>query len=76
MASKSDPTVATTVRVLREQEEALRSLPIGISKSALVRVLLQLYLEGKIPQAHSMVLAEADRATRLQVNSRFGSEQS
>jgi hypothetical protein len=50
MPSKSRSTVAVTVRILRTQEDALNRENHGFtSRSELVRLLLQLYLDGQIP---------------------------
>jgi hypothetical protein len=51
MAHWNDLTVATTVRILRTQEEAVKTrFPAYTSKSALIRKLLQLAIDGKIPE--------------------------
>ncbi len=51
MAHWNDTTVATTIRILRTQEEALKTrFPAYTSKSALIRHLLQLCIDGRVPE--------------------------
>lgn len=64
MPSPSHRTVPMTLRVFKEQQEALERLPDGISAAALVRVLLKLYLNGMIPQALSLARVEGARAIK------------
>lgn len=50
MASSSVRTTTMTVRILRTQAEALERLPAGETPSSLIRNLLSLYLDNKIPE--------------------------
>lgn len=71
MPSQTTPTVATTIRLFSDQKEQLKSLPDGISCSILARILFQLYLDGRIPEAVPLILAEAERAEQAKKDSQF-----
>lgn len=52
MGGPSQVTVPVAFRILRTQDAALKALSSqGVSSSALIRQLLSLYLDGKIPEA-------------------------
>jgi hypothetical protein len=66
-------TTASTVRIFQAQADALKVDYPRLSTSALVRVLLQLFLTKKIPEAYPLALEEmirADEAQRRQVTKR------
>ena len=63
MAARTDLCAVTTVRLLRTQLVALDTLRPSISGSALVRALLKLYFDGKIPEATQLALEEMQRAS-------------
>ena len=68
-------TVGTTLRILKSQAVALKQLQAseGVSASALVRVLLTEFFEGRIPQvrARGLLLLEQSRATEAAKKSQF-----
>jgi hypothetical protein len=58
------------MRILKSQAEALKKE--GASASALIRVLLHLYFEGRIPEARLLLPAEKHRAEEALRKSQFG----
>jgi len=69
----SSNTIPLTLRITKKQRKALDTLPPEISSSALARVLLQLYLDGEIPKAYTLVIAEAQRTESAIRAKQFGS---
>lgn len=63
MPAQSAVTTVATFRILRTQEDALKTIPSRYtSRSHLVRHLLELYLAGKIPDA---LPVEANPSTKV-----------
>lgn len=62
MATRTALTTVTTVRVFIAQANALKIDYPQLSMSALVRVLLHLFLTKKIPEAYPLALEEMNRA--------------
>jgi len=58
----STTTCVTSFRLFNEQAEALKRLPERISSSAVIRTLLQEYLDGNLPHINALIIAEAQRA--------------
>ena len=71
---ESTITTTTTIRILRSQAAALKqfSATSGASASALMRVLLQEYFEGRIPQAAVLLQAEKVRSEIALKSEQFG----
>jgi hypothetical protein len=67
MATRTEPTVGTTVRIFQAQDDALRVDYPRLSKSALIRVLLHLFLSKQLPaDVYPLALEEMDRAEKAQ----------
>jgi len=65
-------TTVVPVRLMTSQVTVLQTqLPAGISVSAICRALLQAYLEGKIPQANTIILLEVARAQQAKSKYQF-----
>jgi len=64
MALRTDLTAVSSFRIYRSHQEALtrEAKTHTISGSAIVRALLRLYFDGKVPEALTMALSEAQRA--------------
>ena len=73
MSAKNNLTTVTTIRILRTQAETLEQLRLkdGVSASVLVRVLLQEYFDGRIPQAEIAIAIEIERAENAIRSSKF-----
>jgi hypothetical protein len=61
-------TIATTVRILRVHAERLKTEFPQYSTSALVRVFLNLFFEGKIPEVHPLAQEEMVRAEKASMS--------
>lgn len=66
MGTRTDLTAISSFRIYRTHQEALlrQSKAYTISGSAIVRALLQLYFEDRIPEALTIALQEAQRAEK------------
>jgi hypothetical protein len=65
MTTRTEPTVAMTARIFVAQNEALRVDYPRLSKSALMRVLLHLFLSKQLPtNVYPLALEEMDRAEK------------
>jgi hypothetical protein len=64
MSLPSAVTTVTAIRIPRTQADALKRLAPSVSTSALVRVLLDLYFKGRIPEAYGKALAENKRTQK------------
>lgn len=63
MTTRPEPTVGTTVRIFQAQDNALRIDYPQLSKSALIRVLLHLFLSKQLPtNVYPLALEEMTRA--------------
>ena len=62
MATRTAPTTVTAVRIFVAQANAIKIDYPQLSPSALVRVLLHLFLTKKIPEAYPIALEEMVRA--------------
>ena len=63
MGSMATPTVAMTARIFVAQNDALRDDYPQLSKSALIRVLLHLFLSKQLPtNVYPLALEEMARA--------------
>ena len=63
MTIRPEPTVAMTARIFVAQNDALRVDYPQLSKSALIRVLLRLFLSKQLPaNVYPLALEEMDRA--------------
>lgn len=58
MSGESRTTKPVTFRILRSQADSIEALPKGTTGSALVRVLLKLYFDGRIPLAEAYLTSE------------------
>jgi len=65
MTTRTAPTVAMTARIFVAQNDALRDDYPQLSKSALMRVLLHLFLSKQLPaNVYTLALEEMARAEK------------
>jgi len=69
VANRTKLTLVTSFRIFITQHEELQKQAhmYTMSSSVIVRALLQLYLDGKVPEALTIALAEAQRAEKAEL---------
>jgi hypothetical protein len=73
MSNQSSRTVASTVRIYNWQRDELNKAYVRVEMSALVRALLTMFYDDKIPEAFPLALeemAKGKQALRRQVTKR------
>lgn len=73
MSARKDLTVGTTIRILKTHAAALEQLRLkdGVAASVLVRVLLQEYFDGRIPQVEDAIALDLQRAEQALRSGQF-----
>jgi hypothetical protein len=73
MSARKNLTVGTTIRILKTHAAALEQLRLkdGVAASVLVRVLLQEYFDGRIPQAEDAIALDLQRAKQALCSAQF-----